>query len=136
MKKTASLVVIKGRRRIGKSRLATELAQRLTGYRTLKFQSLPPANLTVVQDREDFSQQIHRQLGVPAPRADDCSNLFKESELIFYDLYSTRDRNYREIVAALVDGSLDLGGLYATLGVTKTRKPIGGTEARGHEPKE
>lgn len=62
--------------------------------------------------------------------------LFKELELIFHDLFSTRDRNYREIVAALVDGSLDLGGLYATLGVTKTRKSIGETEARGHEPKE
>jgi uncharacterized protein len=31
-KKTASLVIIKGRRRIGKSRLATEFARRLPGY--------------------------------------------------------------------------------------------------------
>jgi len=52
-KKTASLVIIKGRRRIGKSRLATELARRLPGYGALKFQGLPPtAHLTAGQERE------------------------------------------------------------------------------------
>jgi AAA+ ATPase superfamily predicted ATPase len=46
-KKTASLVIIKGRRRIGKSRLATELARRLPSYSALSFQGLPPtARLT------------------------------------------------------------------------------------------
>jgi AAA+ ATPase superfamily predicted ATPase len=46
-KKTASLVIIKGRRRIGKSRLATELARRLPSDSALSFQGLPPtARLT------------------------------------------------------------------------------------------
>jgi AAA+ ATPase superfamily predicted ATPase len=75
-KKTASLVIIKGRRRIGKSRLATEFARQLTGYRALSFQGLPPtAHLTAEHEREDFAQQIHRQLGIPAPRADDWNAL-------------------------------------------------------------
>src|SRR5258708_10743786 len=264
-KKTASLVIIKGRRRIGKSRLATELARRLPGYRALSFQGLPPtAHLTAGQEREDFAQQINRQLGIPAPRADDWNTLlwsladrtrtgrhliildeinwlglkdptflgklekgwgaefsqnphlililsgslsgwiernilhhtgflgrvsldftlpglqlatcnlfwgkhsdritpreklrllsvtggvpryleemnpalsadvniqrmcftpegllFKEFDLIFHDLFSRRDKVYREIVAALVNGSLDLEGLYAALGVGKTGK--------------
>jgi hypothetical protein len=34
--------------------------------------------------------------------------LFKEFDLIFHDLFSRRDKVYREIVAALVNGSLDL----------------------------
>jgi uncharacterized protein len=264
-KKTASLVVIKGRRRIGKSRLAVELAHRMSGYGALSFQGLPPsAHLTAEQEREDFAQQINRQLGIPAPRADDWNTLlwsladrtkagrhlivldeinwlgskdptflgklknawdgefsknphlililsgslsgwiernilhhtgflgrvsldftltelplgvcnlfwgknrdrvtpheklrllsvtggvpryleemspalsananiqrmcftregllFKEFDLIFHDLFSTRDKTYREIVSALVDGPLSLEGLYAALGVGKTGK--------------
>ena len=75
-KKTASLVIIKGRRRIGKSRLAAELARRLSGYAALSFQGLPPSEqLTAGQERDDFAQQIHRQLGIPAPRADDWNTL-------------------------------------------------------------
>jgi uncharacterized protein len=264
-KKTASLVVIKGRRRIGKSRLAAELARRLSGYGALNFQGLPPtAHLTAEREREDFAQQISRQLGIPAPRADDWNALlwsvadrtrtgkhlivldeinwlgskdptflgklknawdtefsqnphlililsgslsgwiernilhhtgflgrvsldftltelplavcnlfwgknrdritpyeklrllsvtggvpryleemnpalsadvniqrmcftregllFKEFDLIFHDLFSTRDKTYREIVAALVNGPLDLEDLYTALGVGKTGK--------------
>jgi uncharacterized protein len=75
-KKLASLVVIKGRRRIGKSRLAVELARQLTGYSALNFQGLPPTqHLTAEQEREDFAQQFSRQFGTPAPRADDWNNL-------------------------------------------------------------
>src|SRR5258708_8273057 len=75
-KKTASLVIIKGRRRIGKSRLATEFARRLPGYGALSFQGLPPtAHLTAGQEREDFAQQINRQLGIPPPRAEDWNTL-------------------------------------------------------------
>ena len=75
-KKTASLVVLKGRRRIGKSRLAVELAHRLAGYSAWSFQGLPPtAHLSAEQEREDFAQQISRQLGIPAPRADDWNTL-------------------------------------------------------------
>jgi uncharacterized protein len=48
--------------------------------------------------------------------------LFKEFDLIFHDLFSRRDKVYREIVAALVNGSLDPERLYAALGVGKTGK--------------
>jgi hypothetical protein len=51
-KKTASLVIIKGRRRIGKSRLATELARRLPGYGALSFQGLPPTTHLVADSIE------------------------------------------------------------------------------------
>lgn len=75
-RKTASLVVIKGRRRIGKSRLAAELARQLSGYTALNFQGLPPtAQFSAEQEREDFAQQISRQLGIPAPRAEDWNTL-------------------------------------------------------------
>lgn len=75
-KKTASLVVIKGRRRIGKSRLASELAKSLSKYTAMHFQGLPPSEkLNAQQEREDFAQQISRQAGIPAPRADDWNTL-------------------------------------------------------------
>jgi hypothetical protein len=75
-KKVASLVVIKGRRRIGKSRLAAEFAREAQGYTALTFQGLPPTeHLTAPLEREDFAQQIHRQLKIPAPRADDWNTL-------------------------------------------------------------
>ncbi len=75
-KKTASLVVIKGRRRIGKSRLAEELAKRLPEYTAYQFQGLPPtAALSAEQEREDFAQQIGRQFAIPAPRGDDWNTL-------------------------------------------------------------
>jgi len=76
-KKSASLVVIKGRRRIGKSRLTDEFAKQMPRYTSLHFQGLPPsAKLTAAQEREDFAQQLARQLGIPAPRADDWNTLF------------------------------------------------------------
>src|SRR5882724_4378390 len=75
-KKSASLVVIKGRRRIGKSRLTDELARQMPRYSSSHFQGLPPsAKLTAEQEREDFAQQLARQLDIPAPRADDWNSL-------------------------------------------------------------
>src|ERR1700730_58542 len=75
-KRSASLVVIKGRRRIGKSRLTDEFARQLGRYKSLHFQGLPPtAKLTAEQEREDFAQQFARQLHIPPPRADDWNTL-------------------------------------------------------------
>jgi uncharacterized protein len=75
-KKSASLVVIKGQRRIGKSRLTDEFARRLPSYTSLHFQALPPsAKLTPAQEREEFAQQMARQLRIPPPRADDWNTL-------------------------------------------------------------
>jgi uncharacterized protein len=76
-KTSASLVVIKGRRRIGKSRLITELARRLPRHRLLQFQGLPPSTgLTAQQERDDFAQQFAQQIPGPPARADDWNWLF------------------------------------------------------------
>ena len=62
-RKMASLVVIKGRRRIGKSRLMAEFAK---GKRFLSFEGIPPTRKTTASmQREEFARQIHRQLGIP-----------------------------------------------------------------------
>ena len=41
-----SLVVVKGRRRVGKSRLATEFAARLSGYRSILITGMAPASIS------------------------------------------------------------------------------------------
>lgn len=61
-KKSASLVVIKGRRRIGKSRLIEEFAK---GKHFLRFEGLAPMRSTTAQQqREEFARQMHLQLGI------------------------------------------------------------------------
>lgn len=62
-KKAASLVVIRGRRRIGKSRLVKEFAQR---YRFLSFAGLAPTSKTTSQMQCDiFAEQLAQQLNLP-----------------------------------------------------------------------
>lgn len=73
-KKTASLIVIKGRRRIGKSRLAEEFASKTTFYR---FSGLAPDKQTTAQTQRDrFALQLHQQTGLPEFKTDDWSKLF------------------------------------------------------------
>ena len=75
-KNSPSLVVIRGRRRIGKSRLTDEFARQMPRYTALHFQGLPPSEeITAEQEREDFAQQISRQLNIPPPRGDDWNTL-------------------------------------------------------------
>lgn len=75
-KKTASLVVLRGRRRIGKSRLASELGKSLN-INTYVFSGLPPEkNVTAKLQREDFAHQLQRQLQIPSPKAEDWGDLF------------------------------------------------------------
>jgi AAA+ ATPase superfamily predicted ATPase len=72
----ASLVVIKGRRRVGKSRLATEFAARLSGYRSVLLTGVAPdEKITAGDEREDFASQLSRALAMPPPRADDWNTL-------------------------------------------------------------
>ncbi len=72
-KKTASLVVVTGRRRIGKSRLITEFAKHTSFF---QFSGLPPTEKTTTQDqRDEFARQLHRQ-GFPNVMANDWSQLF------------------------------------------------------------
>jgi AAA+ ATPase superfamily predicted ATPase len=71
-----SLVVIKGRRRVGKSRLATEFAARLSGYRSILITGMAPdEKVTAADEREDFASQLSRALSMPPPRADDWNTL-------------------------------------------------------------
>lgn len=73
-KKTSSLVVVKGRRRIGKSRLILEFSK---GLNTLIFTGLPPTENTTAQIQRDyFVQQMERLLGLRGLKADDWGDIF------------------------------------------------------------
>lgn len=73
-KKTASLLVVKGRRRVGKSRLAEEFAKGSTFY---KFSGLAPVSGVTAQDqRDEFARRISEQFDVPQLKAQDWSELF------------------------------------------------------------
>lgn len=73
-KKSASLVLIKGRRRVGKSRLVKEFAK---GYTLYAFEGLAPQqNTTAQSERDEFARQLGRQTGLPAVTTDDWSQLF------------------------------------------------------------
>ena len=76
IKRSASLVVIRGRRRIGKSRLIKEFAKDLP---KAYFSATPPTKETTVKSqREDFARQMARELKIPLPRADDWGDLLWE----------------------------------------------------------
>lgn len=63
-KKSASLVVIKGRRRIGKSRLVEELAKRHSCDTFYRFAGIPPTKDTTAQSQRDvFLGQFVNQFG-------------------------------------------------------------------------
>lgn len=73
-KKSSSLVVIKGRRRIGKSRLIQEFSKDL---KTLFFTGLPPEKETTAQtQREYFVQQMQRFIGMRGIKSDDWGDIF------------------------------------------------------------
>ncbi len=73
-KKTASLVVIKGRRRIGKSRLIQEFAKKFTSYQFIGL--APDKNTSAQSQRDQFSYQLHQQTGLPEIKTDDWNKLF------------------------------------------------------------
>ncbi len=90
-KKVASLVVIKGRRRIGKSRLIKEFAKR---KKLLIFTGLPPTKDTTAQSQRDyFADQLSAQTELPDVKVNDWSKLFlllfkevnKGSVIILFD---------------------------------------------------
>lgn len=73
-KKTASLVVMRGRRRIGKSRLITEFSK---GMKTYIFTGLPPKKkVTAQMQRDEFAKQLNLQTGLPTIKANDWTDLF------------------------------------------------------------
>src|SRR3990167_11313354 len=73
-KRTSSLVVIKGRRRIGKSTLVEHFAR---NTRFLHLAGLPPTEKTTAQSqRDEFSKQLALNLNTPRIIGDDWNNLF------------------------------------------------------------
>ncbi len=73
--KIASLIVIKGRRRIGKSRLAEEFSK---SFRTLSIEGLPPDHdgVTAQSQRTHFAKSLEMASGVRGLKADDWDDLF------------------------------------------------------------
>ena len=73
-KKIPSLVIVQGRRRIGKSRLIEQFAK---GQTFLSFVGLSPNRDTDAQaQRNEFSRQLGEQLGLPGLTATDWGDLF------------------------------------------------------------
>lgn len=74
-KKSASFVVIKGRRRIGKSRLVEELAKQFSKFYT--FTGLPPDHMVTAEEQlNEFSLQIARQFRTARAKYDDWGDAF------------------------------------------------------------
>jgi len=73
-KNTASLIVFKGRRRVGKSRLAQEFAK---NHRFFKFSGLAPTEGTTPEmQRQEFMKQLSNQTGLPKINFDDWTDAF------------------------------------------------------------
>ncbi len=73
-RKTASFVVVKGRRRIGKSRLIEEFAK---DHNYGVISGVPPCKgITAQHQRDEFAQQMARVFAMPVVSATDWSDLF------------------------------------------------------------
>ncbi len=73
-KRSASLVVVRGRRRIGKSRLVEEFAK---DYTFIQFAGLAPTKGVTQQSQRDvFAQQLSAQLNLPKIQSQNWSELF------------------------------------------------------------
>ncbi len=73
-KKVASVAVVRGRRRIGKSRLIVEFARKMTFY---QFSGLAPdKDITAQHQRDEFIIQLSEQTGLPEVKVDDWSKVF------------------------------------------------------------
>ncbi len=72
-KRSASLIVVRGRRRIGKSRLLAEFGK---GLNSIFLTGIPPGKKTTAQSqRDEFVQQMQRR-GLPAMTASNWGDLF------------------------------------------------------------
>lgn len=75
-KKIASLVILKGRRRIGKSRLIDEFAKQNVFDAYYVFTGIPPVKTSTAQsERDEFASQLS-QTGLPDVKVDDWNKLF------------------------------------------------------------
>lgn len=74
-KPTSSLVVIKGRRRTGKSTLIQEFAK---GKKLFKFTAIPPTNdITAQMQRQEFADRLSQEFNLPKLVASDWYELFQ-----------------------------------------------------------
>lgn len=81
-KRTPSLVVIKGRRRIGKSRLVAEFATSMACHKFLSFAGLAPEEgVTAQEQREHFARQLSLMLKIPLATFLDWSDVFEHLSL-------------------------------------------------------
>ena len=72
-KKSASLIVVRGRRRIGKSRLLVEFGKEMKSF---FFSGNPPVRGTTAQSQRDiFAHQLQRA-GIPGIKSDNWGDLF------------------------------------------------------------
>lgn len=73
-KKSASLVVIQGRRRVGKSRLVQEFGK---NYHFYQLSGLPPSSQTTAQSqRDEIMYQLCQQAGLPNIKLEDWTQIF------------------------------------------------------------
>lgn len=73
----ASLIVIRGRRRIGKSRFIAEYAKQTTSKQFIKFSGLASEpGVTAKHQRENFAQQFQEQFHAYLPSSEDWNHLF------------------------------------------------------------
>ncbi|NGX61002.1 MAG: hypothetical protein K940chlam9_00480 [Chlamydiae bacterium] len=71
--RSANLIVVRGRRRIGKSRLLTEFGKEI---KSTYFSGNPPMQKTTAQSQRDvFVRQLER-VGIPGVKPDDWGNIF------------------------------------------------------------
>lgn len=103
-KKTSSFVVVKGRRRVGKSRLIEEFGKQFT--RCHIFRGLAPTESTTQQSElDEFSRQISEVFGTAKATYDDWGNAFlavaervqtQKTLLVFDEIswMSTKDRTF------------------------------------------
>ncbi len=74
-KKTASFIVVRGRRRIGKSRLIEEFAKYFDKF--YRFEGLAPEDgVTAKNQLDEFSRQIAQQFNAPFAKYEDWSDVF------------------------------------------------------------
>ncbi|MGH8295082.1 MAG: AAA family ATPase [Steroidobacteraceae bacterium] len=74
----SKLVIVEGRRRIGKSRLVEEFARGQRGRRFLQFVGLAPTPETTAQtQRDEFARQLSAQTDLPRLSSDDWATLFQ-----------------------------------------------------------
>ena len=72
-KKSASLIVVRGRRRIGKSRLLSEFGKEM---KSLFFSGNPPEKGTTAQSQRDLFADQLRRVGIPGIKSDNWGDIF------------------------------------------------------------